>query len=113
MRIFLFVLAIAVLLGHVCVAPVAAESSPVGAADTSASEDHHDSADPHGGSCEGTVAKIAPPQHRTWMHAACEPASPVARFGYDVSPSIRIPVLPTPTVVSDRPLFLLHASLLI
>ena len=106
------VLAVAMLVGHICTLPAEAEWVSGGAPDSSAPADHHDSDGSHIASCEATVSKAAPECSRSagalWAAltiVAVDPAGPTP----DVVPETPLASRRAP----DRSLFLLHASFLI
>lgn len=108
----LVALAVSILVGHICVLPAAAWE-PVGAVDSHAPADPHDSDGSHVASCDATVVKAAP----TCPPAAdvpCVVLSAVADADRSIqaqrgTTEARSPLRRAP----DHSLFLLHASFLI
>ena len=105
--------AVAVLVGHICALPAAAEWEAVGAADSRTPADSHDSDGSHVASCDATISRAAP---------ACSPTTDTplvllsAVADLDRSIPAQAVTLETPSPsrrARDRSLFLLHASFLI
>ena len=108
----LVVIAVSILVGHICALPIAAEWEAVGAVD-SMPVDSHDSDGSHVASCDAILMKAAP----TCPHvtdAPCIALSAVADAdrpfrAQEGASEVRSPLRRAP----DRSLFLLHDSFLI
>jgi hypothetical protein len=112
-RPILVAVTVVLLLGHICALPATAMSEAIGATESQAPADHHDSDGSHVASCDATLSKAAPacPQSQG---APCAVVTTVAAAvadvsGQDLAPRRVIPRRRAP----DRSRFLLHASFLI
>ena len=108
----LVALAVAVLVGHICAVPAVAEWEHVGAGDSRAPGNSHDSDGSHIASCDATIFNTTP----ACPQSAAAPCAVVTTVTIDRGVRGRDVALETLIAsrrAPDRSLFLLHASFLI